>query len=827
MQPGRGDRRQGFELSEWLRSVTETAAARPTFTLVVAFLSSVICVVGTLLFMEFKTDRSDLIDPSADFHRRWNSYAQEFGDRSDLVVVVQANDPDQIKHTLEELGGRLRQETDRFSHILFKVEPGDIRRKGLQYLSPTQLEDGLKRLETFRPVLNGKWERVKLDSLTASLVFQLKDRLQERDEKDKQRASAERYQTTLTQIALLATSLESFIKRDDFRNPWLEIVSIDPSRRNEGREVIYLMNETGTVGFLKARPIQASKSFDGATPSIDRMRELIAESLARHRSSDNSDKTLRIGLTGIPVLENDEMRRSQADMITASILSFVGVGILLLVGFRGWRHPMLALVMLAIAMCWSFGYTTLVIGHLNILSVSFAAILIGLGIDFAIHYLAKYLELRHQAFDLKPALLASSASVGVGIVTAALTTSLAFLCASLTDFLGVAELGIIAGGGVLLCAAATFLVLPALVAVADGGTEPQRLPTPFEGTGLRNIVSRFPKRVALFSALIVTVVAWHAFELDESGAVRIQVGYDYNLLNLQAQGLESVEIQKTVFHDADRQQRPGQGSLLFAVSIADSAQHARELKEKFAALDTVHHVEELGSRLPEFPASSTQLLVQGFQAHLAHLPTQLPAVEPVAPRSVGSSLEELHELLLPINNPIAIRAARSIDQFLDALDRLETAQQVQRLTEFQGRLMGSLLAQFRSLSEAADPTPLSLDDLPSELTSRFVSRSGKWLVQIYPKDPIWDIAPLEEFVADVRSIDPEVTGTPLQNFEASGQIMRSYQNAAIYALAAVSLVLIIDLLGRSLAMFVVLPSAVIVACVGVAQVSMQIGRAHV
>ncbi|MEZ6066094.1 MAG: MMPL family transporter [Planctomycetaceae bacterium] len=117
--------------------------------------------------------------------------------------------------------------------------------------------------------------------------------------------------------------------------------------------------------------------------------------------------------------------------------------------------------MLAVGLAWSVGYITFVVGHLNILSVSFAAILIGLGIDFAIHYLARYLELRHLGQSTDAAIVETTATVGTGIVTAAITTALAFLCATFTSFLGVAELGVVAGGGLILCAVAAFIVLPA------------------------------------------------------------------------------------------------------------------------------------------------------------------------------------------------------------------------------------------------------------------------------------------------------------------------------------------------------------------------------
>ena len=800
-----------------MRALTRAVASRPWLTLALTFAAAFVSALLTVLLIEFRTERADLIDPNADFHRRWTSYTEAFGASSDLVVVVEGDDTDAIKAVMEELGRRLAAEPDRFSHVLFKIEPGQLRRKGLQYLSPQQLEEALNRLQAFRPVLDGGWDRMRLDLLVLRLQLQVQDRRRELDAAGDQvtAADTERTHATLEHVARLAGSLDGFLRNGEFANPWPEFVSVEDDQRQAARDVIYLMNEAGTIGFMKARPVQQEQDFNGATPSIDRLRVLIAETAPRHRS-------VHIGLTGIPVLESDEMRRSQSDMIKASLISFLGVGVLLLTGFRGWRHPLLAMLMLAIAMCWAFGYTTLVVGHLNILSVSFAAILIGLGIDFAIHYLARYLELRHERPDegLLEALGDSSAGVGVGIVTAAVTTSLAFFCATWTEFLGVAELGIIAGGGVVLCAAATFLVLPALVAVSDRQLTPQQLPTPFQGNALRAAIRRWPKSVALLSATIVGVVGWHGVSIG-GGRIRSRVAYDYNLLNLQDEGLESVAVQERIFHNADGQDRAGQGSLLYAVSLADSPAEARQLREQFLKRPTVHHVEELATRLPEFSADQTQLLVQGFQAQLARLPDTLPEAPTVNPILVGQSLEKLLEQLPSFESPVARQAEGSINRLLDQIDPLELEDQVRVLVEFQQRTTAALLSQFRMLRDVADPEPVSLDDLPTELTSRFVSRTGQWLLQVYPRDPVWDIEPLRQFVTDVRSVDPEVTGTPLQNYEASQQIMQSYQYAAVYALAAVSLVLLINFLGPRPALQTLLPSVVITVCIAGAQLATQ------
>jgi predicted RND superfamily exporter protein len=138
-------------------------------------------------------------------------------------------------------------------------------------------------------------------------------------------------------------------------------------------------------------------------------------------------------------------------------------------------------------------------------------------------------------------------------------------------------------------------------------------------------------------------------------------------------------------------------------------------------------------------------------------------------------------------------------------------------------MTGALLYQFQAMSAAATPQQtVSLNDLPSELTSRFVSKDGKWLVQVYPKDELWDIGPLQRFVDDVRTVDPDVTGVPLQNFEASQQIRTSYEKAALYAFGVVWVVLLIDFLKSDTKWLVLAPPAVIVAFLAMTLVARRV-----
>ncbi len=763
-------------LEDVLRAMTRFVSRRPAFTLGSALCLSLAAIALTGLGLEFHTRRSDLIDPNTPFHRRWLNYTKSFGDSSEMVVVVEADDPEIIKAALDDLGERVVQEPERFANVLFRIEPGRLPAKGLQYLSPRELEAGLMRLERYAPLLEGRWELAQLESLVPRLTRQIAERLPASS------AEAAEGLGLLNHAERLSVSLAGFVADPDgFSSPWPDLLPVDRRLLDEARQVVYLMNDEGTVGFLKAVPVEDDASFAGPTASIERMRELMAEVARRHPNAT-------FGLTGIPVLESDEMRRSQSDMWQASIISFLGVGVLLVVGFRGVKHPVVALVMLAVGMAWAFGFATLAVGHLNILSVSFAAILIGLGIDFAIHYLARYLELRHEGRPLRPALMDTSASVGTGIVAAAVTTALAFFSASLTEFVGVAELGIIAGGGILLCVAATFLVVPATLSLADRHIEPKKLPAPFQGTWLRLLIMRQP--AVILGSAIVTVVWMAGFAVQfHEGHLSSRVHYDPNLLNLQADGLESVEVQQRIFRKAG-------SSLLFAVSLAETPEQARELRRRFAALPTVHHVEELASRLPAVPAEQTRLLVQAYRARLAHLPPAIPVLRDPDPAVIGRELENLYLTLRKLPQPQARRSAQALDQFLDRLERYSLADQILLLKQFDHRSVAALLAQLKAIAAASDPEPVTLDDLPQALTSRYVSPEGQWLVQVFPKEQIWDLEPLTRFVEDVRSVDPQATGTPLQNFEAARQIRESYESAALYALVAIAFVLLIDALDR-------------------------------
>lgn len=754
-----------------LQALTLAVAQRPVLTLTMVALLTVIAVGVSARFLTFKTNRADLISPDTAFQQRWLKFVEKFGDDSDVVIVVEGENAAAIQPVLDHVGTRLEAEKELFHRVLYRVDVGALRSKAMQFLSPMELEAAYNRLAMYAPILEGHWDRAGLDSYCRRLADQIEQRAQQ--------GALSENDGTLVQAEALSASLLNFLKDPrGFTNPWPEVVSASSFPAMDEFGSHYQITPSGKMGFVLALPRNVSTNFSGSAASLSRLDEIVAEAKRLYPQT-------KIGLTGIPILEADEMRRSQSDMAVASIISFVGVLLISLIGFRGLRHPLLSMTMLAIGLAWSLGYTTVVVGHLNILSLSFATILIGLG-DYGTHYLARYLEIRHHGRPLVDALVRTSGSVGTGIITAAVTMALAFYSSTFTNFLGVAELGIIAGGGILICAILTFLVLPPLVVLADRNLEPRQLPTPFQGHLLRWTIRRFPGLLTAASVAVIVVVGLQAITWKD-GHLALRARYDYNLLNLQAKGLESVNLQERIFEEAN-------GSLLYAVSMADSPQQARLRKEKFLALPTVSRVEDLASYLPAYPATETNLLVQSIHARLSGISEFPRALPQVNPQSIGQALERLYLTLRQRPELIAQQGAAQLDFILSGLEQPSLEQQIQLLGGYQQALLMALHQQFQVLASIANPEPISAADFPEAVRNRFVSKQGDWLLRVYPSEQIWDEAPLRLFVNHVRSVDPDMTGTPLQNYEAAGQIQESYLDAAIYALAVITAVLLIDAL---------------------------------
>ena len=698
---------------------TRLALRFPVATIALALGLAAASLALTATRLSYKTSRLDLLDPSSDYNRLWIEYIEEFGDEDDAVVVVQGAHRDQVVPVLQEIAELLNRDHRLFHAVLHGVDLEKIHSKGLHYLSPEELAGLEKFLDRACPIVEGDWARLNVGRMASGLETMLGDAPEAEQE-------AER----------LGASLHAALGRNPkYQSPWPGMPQSFSTLSELNNE--YLLAKEGRLGFVLLRLAPGDDGFVKSTEATEALRELIAEVNLRHPET-------KAGLTGLPIMENDEMRSSQSSMYWASLLSFGGVAILFVAGFGGVRHALFANLVLLVGIAWSFGFVTLAIGHLNILSMSFTVTLIGIGIDYGVYFVARYLQVKARVRDCQRALLETSQGVGPAILTGAITTSISFFAAGFTTFKGVAELGIIAGGGILLCAAAELLVLPAVLAVVDRSGWGNRAPDPLPVHGWINPLLKRP-RLLLGSTLAFTLVA--AVGIDH-------LRYDHNLLNLQADDLESVELERRLLAESDQ-------SVWYALSMADSEQELLERKARLLKMESVERTEEIVSLLPSDQTIKGPIIAR-IRERLAELPEVPPQIPLDKPGELGRRLADLQSRWEDEDR--GGRTAQRLEEVRDRLRRLPIEESYEQISRFQQQMAGDLLSRLHMLKRMANPEPPRLADLPPSLVNRFVGHHGKHLLKIYGRGDIWDMSALSHFVKDVRAVDPRATGNPLQAY---------------------------------------------------------------
>ncbi len=334
---------------------------------------------------------------------------------------------------------------------------------------------------------------------------------------------------------------------------------------------------------------------DGAAARTD---EALLEAVRDHLTAVRSDPAIahiEAGVTGVPAMEMDESAQSIRDSTFASVAALLLIALLAAVVYRGVTVPILAVVSLLVGVAWSFGYLTIVVGHLQLLSVVFAVILLGLGIDTAIHLIAR-LELIHPDHDhLGPAVEQVFRGIGPGVLTGTLTTAAAFVATGLTDFRGIAEMGLIAAGGVILCAIAVMSVFPALLQLMP---HPERRLRARRGGEARPFMRG---KLSILTSHARTTVIVAAIVFAGLGYAATTVRYDPDVLKLQPDGLESVVWERRLLDDDAR-------SFWHAVVIAGNVDQARRLTGSLTALPEVDHVGGAGVLFPEEAQAKRDLL---------------------------------------------------------------------------------------------------------------------------------------------------------------------------------------------------------------------------
>jgi hypothetical protein len=481
------------------------------------------------------------------------------------------------------------------------------------------------------------------------------------------------------------------------------------------------------------------------------------------------EEGVRLRLTGQVPLADEEFATVAENTGLNVSLTLLVVTLILLAALRSPKLILAVLLTLLAGLCITSGLGILLIGRFNMISVAFAVLFIGLGVDFGIQFATRYREERHNDDDLDSALLAATRGIGGSLTLAAVALLAGFFCFLPTDFRGVSELGLIAGFGMIIAYVATLTFLPALIKLLA----PRAEHLPIRTASLAVVDHWIARhRLLVLVATAVVVVSGAPFLLH--------LRFDSNPMNLRSQKVESVET----FLDLSKDPKTAPNTIEV---LAPSLEAARELAKKIAALPEVDHVTTVDSLVPTDQDEKLPLIENAaFQLRKALNPQRKPAP------SDAETVKALEQLSKQLRRAAGPKAPASIGRF--ANDLLALAKST---PEIRAKAQTAAFADFdrvmNDVRQALSAKRVRVETLPSDLASDWISKNGKVRIEVSPKGDSNDRAVMEAFAQSVKAVAPDASGPPIVVEEAGQTIVRAFLEAGLFAFVAIFLILVVAL----------------------------------
>ena len=777
-------------LNRW----SHVVSGHPWLIIIVAMIVAAGCIGYTATNLTFKPNRNDLLSEELPWNKRFIEWQSNFSGNADFVVAI---DTWEDERPSEEKLGRVKKMVDKLGPELAGLEyvkqavwgfdPLQVSPRAVRLLPWDQFTQQMKEISQSKILLESETPQELVRSLVAEV----------RNESNRGLAQEEMI-AGIEGVKRLVDAFTLRMRTPAYRDvDFLKITEPDYGRQSWE----YLMTENQRLMLIRLTP----RKSPGALTPYDRSITSIREVLDRVRGANPG---IDMGLTGIDVVETDETDAANLDSIKASIIAAILIAALLITSFHSYKSPLMMLITLGIGIAWAFGFLTGTIGHLQLISVIFTVILLGLGIDFGIHITTRFEIVRHDYPDdiegFAQALTNTFETVGPGLLTGALTTAAALATTMFTDYAGVAEMGMIASAGIILCLIAMFSVYPAMLRLFKFR---HRHITPIDTRVVdffkEHWIMPFVKHPVITLVLAGTVTVLAAVAVS-------RMKFDYNLLELLPKDVPSVEWQRKISEEGDQ-------SIWFGVSVVDSLEKSREFAKEYRQKRTVESLGGVGLLIPDDEDRKVALIKQVREGFAGVVDSVLSG------KSKANGTENPQELVGQMNGlktlmqalvfaaPRDIRTELtgltiSLNNFTNASLRISEEHRAARLKALQKDYATWRVKAAGLIDQTLDTSPLTEADMPQTIISPYVTEidGKKWYaLEIFPKVPEIDPknkkdqgplseAVLKPFIGDMRAVDPNVTGVIVQIYESGTLIWSSYLKAGGYALAMVFVLLWID-----------------------------------
>lgn len=755
--------------------LAEFFARNPWWILGLALLLSILAGWATVQ-LPVHTSRQALLPQNTAVAQRFNNFLKNFGAASDLMVVLEGAPRNELESFANDLAAKLRvepeigQATSRLDMAFFLNHS--------YLLMPTEVLDKLAAMAS-PPTLNGG--RME-ENLRKALTWSKNHPPLGGSDID--------LQTAEVSLNLMAFFLEEWQR-------WLisETVPVllDWSRLLAKNVAIgmtdgYFASRDGRMVFLFVHPKNSSGDFETLGPFVDKVKQVSADLAEQAKAAGRKPPSL--GLTGLPALEYEEYVNIREDITLVTFTSAGLVAALILLVVRSLRWAALIFIPMGLGVLWSLGLALITVGHLNIITAAFIAILFGLGADYGIFTSSRIVEERRAG---KPLLEAIGAGIGksfIAVLTAGGASLLIFSSLATVDFPGFAELGLVAAMGVLMILISTWVVQPALYVLLP--PKLRDIPSsasacsplsPGEGPGERG---RFPKPVAV--AIVMLAIGGAVF----GGLKAFAIPFDYDVLAMLPKDSQAANYQRRMVAESDYQSEV----IIFTAKDMDEA---RRITGEAAKLKTIAQTQSLTRLFPEDAGerlhkaisigelfARTDYAQQVEELDLAGItPKSFELLKAVLENGT-EIIDEAQEQAFSAGHSILVESLGKVREQLLAISASLDKDSVLGRVRSESFLRALLYGADTGLSVIdawRRAQPLAAEQLPPTLRERFFAADGSIAVYAFPAKSVYDPDNLDALIKDVYSVSPDATGFPTTHQVFSKAVVESFTRGTQLALA--------------------------------------------
>ena len=715
--------------------------------LAVFLLLTAFCGWYAIAHLEINTNTDDFIDASVPWRQDEVTYAKAFpGQDQQIIVVIDGKTPERTQEAVTALGARLQGHPELFKSVVQPDGGPFFAKNGLLFESVPDVQKAMSGLEKAQPVLSIISSDQSLRGVFDGLSFITKG---------------------------VATNKGSF---DDFKAP---ISSMNEALQNVlADKPAFFSWQNLLANGSKPQPRQLRK-FIQITPILDYAALAPGEKPINFIEAAVKDLHLsaetgaRVRITGQVPISDQEFATVAEGFGVNGLITAVVVLLIIYSALKSLKIVAAVFATVVAGLAITFAVGLMLVGALNLISIAFAVLFVGIGVDFGIQFSVRYKAERFDHPDFYEALAIGSAKVGRPLAMAAFATMAGFYAFHFTAYRGVSELGDIAGTGMIIAFLCSITLLPALLAVIKPAAER-------EPVGYKFLA---PVDDFIEKHRYVIVIGTLAVALAGSPLLR-NLHFDFNPLNLDDQKSESISTLLDLMKD------PNTDTQVISVLEPDLAA-ADAMAQKLGKLPDVARVTTLSDLVP---ADQDQKL-----ALIAH-----------AKRIVGPVLDASRALDAPTDEDDveAIKRAASSFETTAANKPGDGAAAARKLASLANQLANAappvrqrartalippLRTTVQSLRDTLEASKVTIDSIPSYLAALYVSQTGQARVEVAPKGDPDDNDNMVEFAREVKSIAPHATGQPVSIQSAGHTVKIAFIKAGAIAVGSISLILLVVL----------------------------------